>query len=55
MYLKPKAFFAVRAEKLYKVLRKYKETNKTEYRLDLLNVTGYLNSSEYISIYNAIK
>ena len=44
-----------KADFIHKLSISLKEANETEYWLDLLNKTEYLNSSEYISVQNDIK
>jgi len=44
-----------KADFIHKLSVALKEANETEYWIDLLNETGYLNNSEYISIQFDIK
>lgn len=44
-----------KADFIHKLSIALKEANETEYWLDLLNETNYLNDSEYISIQFDIK
>ncbi|MEZ4803588.1 MAG: four helix bundle protein [Gelidibacter sp.] len=44
-----------KADFIHKLSMALKEANETEYWLDLLKETGYLNNSEYISIQFDIK
>jgi len=44
-----------KADFIHKLSISLKEANETEYWLDLLNETNYLNNSEYISIQKDIK
>ena len=44
-----------KADFIHKLSISLKEASETEYWLDLLKETGYLNNSEYISIQNDIK
>ena len=44
-----------KADFIHKLSISLKEANETEYWLDLLNKTEYLNSSEYISVQKDIK
>ncbi|MFD0834291.1 four helix bundle protein [Mariniflexile aquimaris] len=44
-----------KADFIHKLAIALKEANETEYWLDLLKETGYLNNSEYISIQVDIK
>lgn len=44
-----------KADFIHKLSIALKEANETEYWLDLLKETGYLNSSEYLSIQKDIK